>query len=628
MLQIATGRFFGTSPVWQHSGVGILYSNFSWVSEIETPAGTLEPSDGMGAAPSSWVFRYINRMEKREGPGVLVRTGDAELVEQFQLLCSLGLKAFFQVDRDIVVHSCRARPLGRHDHSPPSMFVTRILDSEVRGTTSEKDAFVEFVGNCLALPRKRYKALIAAARATYDSLVVASHNIHLAYSMLVYVLESLTQEFDGFTATWQHFDETTRLALDDKLATISDETSAEIREILVGTSHAKLMARFVHFVGEHVRDSFYESECPKGISALPASDLVRSLQTAYATRSGFAHKLAPIQHHLSIPQIARGEVFEWERKPHLTYRGLLRLVQHVLHSFVSKSPKLTSEEVDWRSDLPGVVTMKAAPQYWIWNATNFVSSSGTKVLAGLISHLDDVKRNKGAITDMRAVVEACMMLFSQAKASEKPALLCIVVLFNAHVDQSHRVDGWEGFVENHSSVLDRCCVEGLLLDLQLGRGWAAPAAEVTNCVQQFMERRHHKGSIELHRNQLTALLLGTYNALLDAGDLAEARKWARKALLDEGGNEDVQTLIRVTIQNSERFDLARVLWGENAVEAASTTDEEQNSKRKTSKFRSRVKTAPNKPLLLTAHGKPVASKRSRRFGRRSFTPFGRGGRSV
>jgi len=196
MLQIATGRFFGSSECHEHHAVGVLYSNYTWIGEIVTSAATLVPADPMfGTAPTSWVVQYVNRMEKAQGPGNLVRTGDAQLVEQFQLLCLVGLGAFFHVDRDVVSHTCRAGPTGQHDQTPPSTFVDGILEPVVAGTTQAEARFKDFIDQAMHLPRSKYKAVVGCARAFSDSLVVASYNIHLAYSMLVYALESLSQQF-------------------------------------------------------------------------------------------------------------------------------------------------------------------------------------------------------------------------------------------------------------------------------------------------------------------------------------------------------------------------------------------------------------------------------------------------
>src|SRR5262245_39963293 len=106
MLQIISGKFFERPERYRHEGKGILFSNYAWVRPIKTVIGTLEPVDSYRAV-SSYVFSYVNQIEKEEGPGSLVRVGDPEIVRQFQLLCILGLRAYFADDRASILTNCR-----------------------------------------------------------------------------------------------------------------------------------------------------------------------------------------------------------------------------------------------------------------------------------------------------------------------------------------------------------------------------------------------------------------------------------------------------------------------------------------------------------------------------------------
>ena len=562
MLQIASGRFFNSTELHEHAGNGILYSNFAWVREIETCAGTLVSADAMiGTTPTSWIVRYINRMEKLEGPGAIVRVGDAEIVEQFQLLCTLGLRAFFHVERDVVIHTCRTRPVGRHDRNPPSMFVTRIIQSEVTGTIDDEIRLQKFIDNALHLPRVKYTAVLACARAFCDSLVVSSYNIHLAYSMLVYALESLSQQFHAFDPAWEHFDENARQELDTALADAPDAVAKRVKEILTQTQSAKLMARFVAFVIKHVGESFYLAESPPTTAGIRASDLTRALQTAYATRSGFVHRLEPIREQICIPELAKGEVLEWDRRPYLTYRGLVRLVQHVLTTFVATGERLETEQYSWRKKLPGVVTLRVAPRYWIWKADVFSSAASPGVLGGFLSHLNEVKIGDGAITDMRAVVKKCFELIPTAKLQEKRAMLLLVLLFNKWVREEDRVSGWEDCVEEHLSALEDCCIERLVADLLLGNEWEWSPTQCAECVEEYLRTRHHKSTLELPWPQQRGLMLGVYNKMLTAGNKGAAAEWAKRTLLDEAGVPEMQSLIESTAAKSECFNLATIMWG-------------------------------------------------------------------
>lgn len=98
MLQIITGKFFKKDvPLRTYDRKGITYSNYSWMEPIKTSVATLEPVEIYSTSVSSFVISYVNKIEKMEGPGSIVRIGDYEIVHQFELLSFFGLKSFFQM---------------------------------------------------------------------------------------------------------------------------------------------------------------------------------------------------------------------------------------------------------------------------------------------------------------------------------------------------------------------------------------------------------------------------------------------------------------------------------------------------------------------------------------------------
>jgi len=90
---------------------------------------------------------------------------------------------------------------------------------------------------------------------------------------------------------------------------------------------------------------------------------------------------------------------------------------------------------------------------------------------------------------------------------------------------------------------------------------AASGAECARIIDEYFATRHHKGTLQVPRLQLRALLLGTYNKLLSEGDAEAAAKWAHRALLDEAGLPDIQSLIQSIAAKRERFKLGEMMWG-------------------------------------------------------------------
>lgn len=132
MLQRITGRFYQNKDVHISQGRGILYSNFSWVTSIDTVVGQLEPVDTYRAV-ASYVFSYENKIENTGTGFSVVRIGDAEIVNQFKLLCSFGLSAYFAEDRAQVEHHCRPSSKSSSDTFVPARFLPRVFSQRISG---------------------------------------------------------------------------------------------------------------------------------------------------------------------------------------------------------------------------------------------------------------------------------------------------------------------------------------------------------------------------------------------------------------------------------------------------------------------------------------------------------------
>jgi len=189
MLQIISGKFFKTDNRYIYEGRGITYSNYSWVQPIETCVATLEPVDTYRSV-SSYVINYTNQIEKEEEHKgfSLARIGDSEIVQQFQLVCMFGLKAFFDIDRNNVEINCRQKSRSSGDTYLPSIFVPRFFKSQIDGQMGEIEAFIKFVDKVIGLPREKYLVVINCLNNFSHALQVLNLNLDLAYSMLVYSL--------------------------------------------------------------------------------------------------------------------------------------------------------------------------------------------------------------------------------------------------------------------------------------------------------------------------------------------------------------------------------------------------------------------------------------------------------
>lgn len=161
MLQIISGRFFGSGPVEEMESDAILYSNLSWIFPIRTGVMELRPADTWRAhGLSSYVVRYTNRYQRRPND-VMILAGADDAVDQFRLLTSFWFRAFFHPDRAHVELLCRPKSRTSLDQAVPRLFVPRFFSDGLSGTAKEADGLGPFVAKVLAMPRSRYRLTIA-----------------------------------------------------------------------------------------------------------------------------------------------------------------------------------------------------------------------------------------------------------------------------------------------------------------------------------------------------------------------------------------------------------------------------------------------------------------------------------
>ncbi len=131
MLQIITGKFYKKPERCKTDCKAVFFSNYRWIRPIATCIGTLEPVDN-GSGIVTWVFSYVNQMEKEGGGFEILRVGDQEIVEQFRILSVFGFRAYFASHRHEVEHYCRQSATGMTDDTVPSLMIPRYFKMGLR----------------------------------------------------------------------------------------------------------------------------------------------------------------------------------------------------------------------------------------------------------------------------------------------------------------------------------------------------------------------------------------------------------------------------------------------------------------------------------------------------------------
>ena len=551
MLQIISGKFFRGEDRYKTDQKGILYSNFSWVSPIVTCVGTLEPVDYFTAV-SGFVFSYTNQMEKLGDPkpGTLIRTGEREIVSQFALLAGFALNAYFGADRANVMFNCRSRAISSHEKYVPSQFVDEIF-SERHGTVDDRERLIAFVAKAIAMPREQYVALVDVLEALQRAYQAINDDLDLAYSMVVYCLESLAQRFDKYVPKWSDYDERARSKIDKVLGEMDSDAAERVRRVLADGAHLKARARFIHLARAYLSDDFFTTKAGARKRPLRPSELERALTNAYDLRSGYVHELRSIQEQLHQATIADGDVFEWEREPYLTFRGLVNLTREVIRNFVERAPVLEKEQVDWRSDLPGTVRLQMAPQYWVWQHEHIEALSKSDRIAdvkmryfGLLQLVVDVATMVDSkLVDMRKVAALYERLMDRCGKVERPALLATYALFNALMPPVDRSPKWDKLVPLLERELAARTIESMSLDVSLGDELDGELGECVEAYEAFANTRFSRMTLQLPRLVELKILAGIANKAATERNLEIQERFLDLGIGEAAGHVQIQAAL-------------------------------------------------------------------------------------
>ena len=272
-------------------------------------------------------------------------------------------------------------------------------------------------------------------------------------------------------------------------------------------------------------------------------DFERALKLAYDVRSRNVHVLEDLPPEAWVvggradtvsPPTGPGEAM-------LSLEGLVRfLARHVIRNYVDWAPAEVDPTFNWRASLPGLLQMKAAPQYWIWQAEGLDQTSVGRYFSGFVTNLADMfaERNE-AVTDIRPVLERIEQDFvpGLADGDTKALMVAIYALWHRKLEPSgHRPDA-ANFLANNEPLLQRpelpSFVAGLLTDEM--PEWTEDQWE-TLAIDRRAQRENRR-HVELPAGFDAALQVMAAERAMKAGRADEAGTLARYAVEELPGNE-------------------------------------------------------------------------------------------
>jgi hypothetical protein len=408
---------------------------------------------------------------------------------------------------------------------------------------------------------------MACLGAFFDALEVIGSNFDLAYSMMVYVLEALSNATeDTYAPDWADYDDATKKRLAPVFRRLPPEDQSEIQRALMSERQFKLKQRFVNFIISHTTKSFFTDEAERIPRALPRSKLEASLKTLYDTRSGFVHQLTKVREQLQHPglQGVTSDYVEWEQKPYLTYAGLVRLTHHLIAVFIDRQESSRREDYSsWRNELPGTIRVNFAPQYWISKAEDLRPEFASSYFSGLLQHLaSQFPSQEWTCPDMTGVLSKIETLLPDCKDEYRTTLkwpFCLCCWGHPEL-----ADRWRSFLARYDMDRLPCDIEGLAVSvLYPDEPLTGDAQSCEAAFEGYLRDRYKRGRPNLPLVFELAVLVRIANLHLASGRPEAYAAWMERAVLDAAGQPPVQRYLEECSRSLKGASL-RVILGMEA----------------------------------------------------------------
>lgn len=521
---------------------------------MELPGFMLvEPGIQAVQLPLSYIISLII-YSPAVSPGAIL-TPPLEVAIQLRQIMCFYFDAFFASSADEVRLYSAASPSLSH------VFTS----DRPRGNTAAQ-GFPGFLRKLLRLERKAYVTVQRCIAAHEHALLSLLHHPELAYSLLVFGLESLVQEFDGFTPKWSDLAKDYRSKLDDLLSSVEESKAEALREAIVENQHLKLQQRVLSFVSKHVPDSYFEARGGPPSPRVRRSTFELALKGAYELRSRYAHSLMRSEDIQSRSEIAVFYDAKGERKIAFTMMGLQRLFRQVVGIFIEKQVE-SDEFFNYEASVerPPGSFLVVSPEYWLKEVQGLTAESARHYFEGLLYSYDQrilsgqptpkglgVGPNglwilsilRDSPPDLELIGRRATELLRGASRSQKNLLMAIQVLCGAV----------EGFEHGH---VPKCTPE--LLSATVARAWPdSPWGldQIETTLNSLLSR-----PADVIFPDLMEIIMMLYASFMwqKSGDQEKAMAWLKRAMVECASYPDLQVAIEIalslnqTINPFERF---------------------------------------------------------------------------
>jgi hypothetical protein len=543
MLQINSGKLF-TREVGRINHLrGVLYSNLElrYGYDVVTAAGTLRQTDGPRGSRAI-VFEIDERIEASEdGREFLISHTIAPYLADFSALASFGLRASVSPDAGLVERLASPEP-GLASYHPPRQFVRRYFDDDIPLQQADIAPFAELTDQLLALERRQFLGAMRAIRTFVAGLHRMRDDLGLAYALLVSAVESLAQDFDRHQTRWEDVDERKRRPIDAALKRVSRATADNVREAIRNSEHSSLARRYRAFVLSHVDGDYFREPNLVAGGAIARHELDEGLRQAYALRSRYVHNLRPLPDAISLAESVN-EVTRVDRRPALTFEGLVRLTRHVIMRFIMTGRTVEREPYPYTRELSGVILAPLAPEMWVGLPLTRADQAKHR-LEGHLEQLVQAITSTGqtTVTDLEPIFPE-MERFAKTNKANRTALLTLYALFaHTFLKPEQRPAGLEALLNKHMHEIGSPSNEALVARTIFGSLDQWPIDAHQKSLDRYFLQRSTPGGLHAPRLFDAMLSLALAERYRQLKRHAEAKRCLARAAESFPGHHILQDL--------------------------------------------------------------------------------------
>ena len=555
MLQIITGKFYDNEDRFHNDCRGILYSNISFSGIREIGHIRLQRAEACENI-KAYIVSYDNQLQKSHNGLELIKVGDKEILHQTKNILSFTLDAFFDDDKSTVERICKKNENASNRYPVASEFIPGLLDIGKNVSDNDLNNSKSFFSHLMTLGRKDYINILNCIVAYNASIGLLSEDVSLAYTMLVYCLESLSQSYDAYAPTWEDYKEDKKKALEKVFKVIGEENAETIKEILIKDEHLKLSKRFKEFVIKYIGENFFNYDEKRNVIGKEDFDI--ALANAYNSRSQYVHMLKPVMKHLTMAEFSKsGDFFVYQHNIFFTYSGLLRVAKSVIQNFALSLPAVEQEIFDWRGALPGCFEFEAAPYYWIWKMDSYKGEGARARVEGFVETFVHYKNN---IPQMDDLIKMYLAHLGEMKEENKLAaftLCCLYVGKIGNVEEDTK-NLFNTVFDKYKLMLDKCSIYTLVLLVMKVNLYISVAWETVECekiVNAYCKKRYKANRLKLPKVIETMIYLEVANSFNQENEKEDRKRWMWRAYNNSNNSTAIQNMIKDCMETEDIFDI-------------------------------------------------------------------------